>query len=141
MRIRGQPFLWASSSLCQVPGIAVELILGRGKDPRSRTRRQNRYIDKLLIQMNNQSESNTEASISPVAVRALMKGQKIEAIKIVREERDVELVEAKEVVEGYIRSDPVIQAELKNVQRNRCGFGWIVLLLALGVLAWFVLAD
>ncbi len=91
--------------------------------------------------MDNQSESNTEAGISPVAVRALMKGQKIEAIKIVREERGVELVEAKDVVEGYIRSDPVIQAELKNVQRNRSGFGWIVLLPALGVLAWFVLAD
>ena len=91
--------------------------------------------------MENQSESNTAAGLPPLAVNALMKGQKIEAVKIVREERGIELVEAKQVVEGYIRSDPVIQAELKNVQLNRSGFGWIVLLLALGVLAWFFLAG
>ena len=77
----------------------------------------------------------------PLAVSALMKGQKIEAIKIMREERCIQLVEAKQAVEGYIRSDPVIQAGLKNIQLNRSGFGWIVLLLALGVLAWFFLAG
>ncbi len=69
-----------------------------------------------------------------------MKGQKIEAIKIVREERGIELSDAKDVVEEYIRSDPIIQAELKNVRRNGSGFGWILLLIVLGVLAWYFLA-
>ena len=57
--------------------------------------------------MDSQSQSNTAVGLPPLAVRALMKGQKIEAIKIVRDERDIDLIEAKEVVEEYIRSDPI----------------------------------
>ena len=70
-----------------------------------------------------------------------MKGQKIEAIKIVREERGIELTEAKDVVEEYIRSDPIIQAELKIVRRYRNRFGWILLLIVLGILARYFLAN
>jgi len=70
-----------------------------------------------------------------------MKGHKIEAIKIVREERGIELTEAKEVVEIYIRSDPIIQAELKNVRRYRNRFGWILLLIMLGIIARYFLAN
>ncbi len=91
--------------------------------------------------MDNQSQSNTAVGLPPLAVRALMKGQKIEAIKLMREERGVELTEAKEVVEEYIRSDPLIQIELKHVQRNSSGFGWILLLIGLGTLAWYFLAN
>ena len=76
-----------------------------------------------------------------MAVSALMKGQKIEAIKIVREERGIELTEAKDVVEEYIRSDPIIQAELKIVRRYRNRFGWILLLIVLGILARYFLAN
>ena len=76
-----------------------------------------------------------------MAVSALMMGQKIEAIKIVREERGIELTKAKEVIEIYIRSDPLIQAELKNVPRNSSGFGWILLLIVLGILARYFLAN
>ena len=76
-----------------------------------------------------------------MAVSALMMGQKIEAIKIVREERGIELTKAKEVIEKYIRSDPLIQAELKNVPRNSSGFGWILLLIVLGILARYFLAN
>lgn len=75
-----------------------------------------------------------------MAVTALMKGQKIAAVKIVREEQGIQLTEAKEVVEDYIRSDPVIQAELKNVRLNRSGFGWIILLIGLGILLWYFVA-
>ncbi len=76
-----------------------------------------------------------------MAVSALLKGRKIEAIKIVREKQRIELKEAKEVVEEYIRSDPLIQIELKHVQRNSSGFGWILLLIGLGTLAWYFLAN
>ncbi len=91
--------------------------------------------------MDNLGQSNTEVGLPPLAVSALMKGQKIEAIKIVREERRIELTEAKEVIEEYIRSDPLIQAELKNVRRNSRGYGWILLLIVLGILGWDVLAN
>ncbi len=91
--------------------------------------------------MDNPSQSNTAVGLPPLAVSALMKGQKIEAIKFVREERDIELTEAKEVVEEYILSDPVIQAELKNVRRNRSGFGWILLLIVLGILIWYFVVN
>ncbi len=95
----------------------------------------------LKIQLDNQSQSNTAVGLPPLAVSALMKGQKIEAIKIVREERGIELTEAKDVVEEYIRSDPIIQAELKIVRRYRNRFGWILLLIVLGILARYFLAN
>ena len=91
--------------------------------------------------MDNQSQTNTAVGLPSLAVSALMKGRRIEAIKIVREERGIELMEAKEVVEDYIRSDPVVQAELKNVRRNSSGFGWILLLIGLGILGWYFLAN
>ena len=91
--------------------------------------------------MDNLNQSNTEVGLPPLAVSALVKGQKIEAIKIVREERGIELIEAKEVVEEYIQSDPIIQAELKNVRRNNSGYGWILLLIVLGILVWYFLAN
>ncbi len=91
--------------------------------------------------MDNQSQSNTAVDFPPLAVRALMNGQKIEAIKIVREEQGIELMEAKDIVEEYIRSDPIIQAELKNVRRYRNRFGWILLLIVLGLLARYFLAN
>ena len=71
--------------------------------------------------MDNLSQSNTAVDLLPLAVRALMKGQKIEAIKTMREERGIELTEAKEAVEEYIRSDPINQAELTNVRRIAVG--------------------
>ncbi len=55
-----------------------------------------------------------------MAASALMMGQKIEAIKIVREERGIELT---------------------NVPRNSSGFGWILLLIVLGILARYFLAN
>ena len=91
--------------------------------------------------MDNLSQSNTAVGLPPLAVSALMKGQKIEAFKIVREERGIELTEAKGVVEEYIQTDPVIHAALKNVRRNSNGFGWILLVIALGILIWTFLAK
>lgn len=90
--------------------------------------------------MDNPTQCQTAAGLPPLAVTALMKGQKIAAVKIVREEQGIQLTEAKEVVEDYIRSDPVIQAELKNVRLNRSGFGWIILLIGLGILLWYFVA-
>ena len=91
--------------------------------------------------MDNQPQLNPAVDLSPLAVRALMKGQKIEAIKIVREERGIDLMEAKELVEKYIRSDPAIQAELNNARLNSSGFAWILILIGLGILIWYFLAN
>lgn len=74
-------------------------------------------------------------------MRALMKGQKIQAIKIVREEKGIELMEAKELVEAAIASDPVIQAEMRNARRNSSGWVWVLILIVAGIAAWFFLAN
>ena len=47
--------------------------------------------------------NNTEP-LSPAALSALQRGDKIEAIKILREQRNLGLKEAKEAVEAYLRS-------------------------------------
>ncbi|NIO07902.1 MAG: hypothetical protein GTO40_07810 [Deltaproteobacteria bacterium] len=82
-----------------------------------------------------------QSQLSPLAMRALMKGQKIQAIKIVREEKGIELMEAKELVEAAIASDPVIQAEMRNARRNSSGWVWVLILIVAGIAAWFFLAN
>ena len=50
------------------------------------------------------------------AVEALWKGNVIEAIKIVRLERDIELKEAKDQVDAYVKSQPALQHKLQAAQ-------------------------
>lgn len=62
------------------------------------------------------------------AVSALHRGDKIEAIKVVRERQNVDLREAKQRVEQFLRAEPLIQASF-NEMRARSGQGalwWVV---------------
>ena len=66
-------------------------------------------------------------SLPAAAIAALHEGRKIDAIKIVRRERGVELKTAKDEVDAYIRSQPALEAELdaRQAGATRAFLGWI----------------
>ncbi|MBI3896920.1 MAG: ribosomal protein L7/L12 [Gammaproteobacteria bacterium] len=55
-------------------------------------------------------------SLSAAAISALQRGNKIEAIKHVREERNIGLKEAKDLVEDYLKTQPSLQRKLDSTQ-------------------------
>jgi ribosomal protein L7/L12 len=81
-------------------------------------------------------------SLPAAAIAALHEGRKIDAIKIVRRERGVELKEAKQAVDSYVRSQPALEAALdaRQAVAVRTLLGWIVgaalVLVVLYVLVW-----
>lgn len=87
--------------------------------------------------------SREDAGLPSAAVAALRQGNKIEAIKIVRVERNLGLKEAKDCVEDYVRRDPSLKKKMEEVQAEaRKGFVfWLVVLLALGAAAYYFLAG
>ena len=62
------------------------------------------------------------------AIAALNRGNKIEAIKIVRLARHIGLKQSKELVETYLATQPALQRkiEMKQVEVRRGCFMWIV---------------
>ena len=56
----------------------------------------------------------THIQISDVSKAALMRGNKIEAIKLLRAERNSGLKEAKESVDGVLESDPVLRRQFAS---------------------------
>ncbi len=68
-------------------------------------------------------------------MEALMRGQKIEAIKIVRQEQGVGLKEAKDAVEVYLASRPDVAGQLQSAN---LGIKRVVLLVVLVALALFL---
>jgi ribosomal protein L7/L12 len=72
------------------------------------------------------------------AVSALHSGNKIEAIKIVREQQGVDLKEAKQRVEQFLRAEPAFQASFAEM-RARSGqsaLWWVAAII--GVIAVLV---
>lgn len=84
-----------------------------------------------------------DTSTLPVAaIAALHKGNKIEAIKIVRIERGIELKQAKDTIEAYLRSQPALQASFAVKQAAARGrvLRWLVFII-LTVVAYFWFAG
>ena len=54
--------------------------------------------------------------LPPAALAALQRGQKIEAIKIVRETQFLGLKEAKDCVEQYVANDPLLREQFATSQ-------------------------
>lgn len=77
--------------------------------------------------------------LSTAAIAALQRGNKIEAIKLVREERNLGLKEAKDAVDEYVRSQPALQAAFAAAQAEtkRSALVWLAMLLALGYLVYY----
>ncbi|HVZ46245.1 MAG TPA: ribosomal protein L7/L12 [Ramlibacter sp.] len=82
------------------------------------------------------SDSTVKPTLSPAAVAALQQGNKIEAIKILREERNIGLKEAKDAVDDYVRSQPALQAAMAEARPGLPSVFWIVVVAALAALAW-----
>lgn len=81
----------------------------------------------------------TTEPLPVAAIAALNRGNKIEAIKIVRRERGVELKAAKDAVEEYLRSQPALAASFarKQADATRSALRWLVFVAVVGVLAYF----
>jgi ribosomal protein L7/L12 len=80
----------------------------------------------------------------PVAAEAaLVKGNKIEAIKIVREERGIGLKEAKDLVEQHVASRPGLQMQVESAQAEaRQGFlPWLLVVIVIGALVYYFVAG
>lgn len=56
-----------------------------------------------------------DTDLPKVVVEALWQGNVIEAIKLVRQERNVGLTEAKDLVDTYIASQPTLKKKLDQV--------------------------
>ena len=76
------------------------------------------------------------------AEAALLKGNKIEAIKIVRRDRGVDLKDAKDIVERYVATHPALQMQIENVQSlsRRALLPWLMAVIVIGTLVVFFLA-
>ena len=94
----------------------------------------------------NDANPKTGATLPPLsiaAVSALHLGNKIEAIKIVREERSIGLKEAKDAVEDYVRTHPALASSLAATQAEakRSALLWIAALIGLALLAYYFLTK
>ncbi len=71
---------------------------------------------------------------------ALQKGQKIEAIKLLREARGIGLKEAKDTVDRHVQSDPLLKAKLAAAQAEatRALLTWLLVVGALAVGAYYL---
>jgi len=74
----------------------------------------------------------------PEAIDALQRGNKIEAIKLVREASKLDLKDAKDKVDDYVKNDPVMQQKFASAQAEttRSLFRWLILI-AVAILGYF----
>ncbi len=85
------------------------------------------------------AESNTPEhrsnTLPPDAIAALNRGNKIEAIKIVRVARHIGLKQSKELVDTYLATQPALQRkiEMKQTEARRGCLIWVVSLALAGV--------
>lgn len=92
--------------------------------------------------MNEEESSRNGAATLPTdAIAALNKGDKIEAIKIIRVRRHIGLKESKELVDAYIASQPQLQRKLEEKQAalKRGCLIWVMSLALLAVAVLYYL--
>jgi hypothetical protein len=77
--------------------------------------------------------------LSAAAIAALQRGNKIEAIKIVRTERGCDLKDAKDAVDAYVESNPALKSSLEaqSVAAGGTLLKWLAGLAILGALFYF----
>ena len=77
-------------------------------------------------------------TLSEAAISALARGNKVEAIKLVREERRLGLKEAKDLVDEYLRTNPSAQASFSTAQgqSGQRALWWLAVAVAVAVLAY-----
>jgi ribosomal protein L7/L12 len=82
-------------------------------------------------------------SLPAAVVSALQRGNKIEAIKIVRQGRNIGLKEAKDAVDEYLRSQPALQSARNVAQAgaNRNALLWLAALIGLAMIGYYFLTS
>ena len=80
-------------------------------------------------------------ALPPEAIAALQRGNKIEAIKLVREASKLDLKDAKDRVDAYVNNDPVLQQKFASAQAETRGslVRWLILIV-LAILGYFFFA-
>ena len=80
---------------------------------------------------------------TPAVTAALRQGNKIEAIKLLRDAEHLGLKQAKERVDDYLRRDPALRAALQDNRGVGAGqaLRWIVVLLIIGALGYYLSAH
>jgi ribosomal protein L7/L12 len=78
-------------------------------------------------------------ALPPEAIDALQQGNKIEAIKIVREAQKLDLKDAKDKVDDYVKNDPVLQQKFASAQAEMTGslVRWLILI-ALAIAGYYL---
>jgi len=81
--------------------------------------------------------------LPPAAVAALSNGNKIEAIKIVRQEWGSDLKDAKDAVDAYVRTQPALAATVQEASSNSvlgC-ITWLLVVALVGIAAYYFLRS
>src|SRR5574337_77005 len=82
------------------------------------------------------------SAVSQAAATALLNGQVIDAIKLVRLEQHISFNEAKDLIDTYLRSQPALKIRIDEAQADGQEglLRWLIFLLAGGVgLAYFLM--
>ena len=84
------------------------------------------------------NQNITEKKELPAEViNAIFSGRKIEAIKLLRGEWNIDLKAAKETIDHYIDSDPVLKEKL--LQKGSSGsLVWFIILILIAAVAFFL---
>jgi len=86
------------------------------------------------------NESAKSSTFSNAAVELLWRGDVIGTIKVVRQERNLGLKEAKDLVDAYIRSQPSLRQKLEQAQAEmwqKLKRGLLVALIFAAAVAYF----
>ena len=77
--------------------------------------------------------------LSAEVISALHRGNKIEAIKLLREEQGIGLKEAKDAVDAYVRTQPDLEATFAAAQSrtSRSAVLWLMILIGGAILIYF----
>lgn len=90
--------------------------------------------------MDEETTHKDSAALPAAAVAALNRGNKIEAIKLLREERSIGLKEAKDIVDHYVASHPALEAKLQS-ESNRGCLLWLAGLIAIATVASYFITG
>ena len=83
----------------------------------------------------------TSRPFPAAAIAALSSGNKIEAIKIVRQEWGTDMKDSKDAVESYVKTQPALAATMQEASANsqRSGLTWLFVVALIGAVIYYFL--
>jgi ribosomal protein L7/L12 len=80
------------------------------------------------------SDQGTSSSLPQAVIEAISRNRKVEAIRLLREERNIDLKDAKEEVDRFIRENPAL-SDARGMPKEEGALGRFFLLIILILLA------